>query len=79
MRNRIAEFRKPLDLSQQKVADLLGLSRVTINKIETEKITPTLQTAQALAELLGCSIFEIFDLDGTGRYVCPDKKRRIKR
>lgn len=78
MRNRIAEFRKPLALSQQRVADLLGLSRVTVNKIETDKITPSLQVAQSLADILSCSIYDIFDLDGTQRYTCPAKKHKSR-
>ncbi|KXB42496.1 helix-turn-helix transcriptional regulator [Amygdalobacter nucleatus] len=79
MRNRIAEMRKPLNLSQQKLGELVGLSRVTINKLETGKIAPTLLAANTLAQTFACSIYEIFDLTGDESYTCPAKSRRKKK
>ena len=50
----------------------IGLSRISINKIETGKIMPTLKIANDIANALGVCIYKIFDLDGTGEYRCAD-------
>lgn len=43
MDNRIEEYRKPLGLSQHRLGKKIGISRVSINKIETGKTVPTLK------------------------------------
>lgn len=70
MDNRIEEYRKPLGLSQHRLGKKIGISRVSINKIETGKTVPTLKIANDIAKALGVCIYKIFDLDGTGRYKC---------
>ena len=74
MDNRIEEYRKPLGLSQHRLGKKIGISRVSINKIETGKTVPTLKIANDIANdianALGVCIYKIFDLDGTGRYKC---------
>lgn len=72
MTNKIAEYRKPLGLSQHRLGKKIGLSRVSINKIETGKTIPSLKTAHDIATALGVSIYDIFDLDNTGQYRYPD-------
>ena len=72
MKNKIAEYRKPLGLSQHRLGKKIGLSRVSINKIETEKTIPTLKIANDIATALGVSIYDIFDLDNTGQYSYPN-------
>ena len=42
MKNRIEEYRKPLGLSQHRLGKKVGISRISINKIETGKTVPTL-------------------------------------
>lgn len=68
MRNRIEKYRKPLGLSQHRLGKRVGVSRVSINKIETGKVVPSLKLANAIAEVLGVSIYKLFDLDGTETY-----------
>lgn len=70
MENRIKEYRKPLGLSQHRLGKKVGISRTSINKIETGKTIPSLKTANDIANALDVSIYQIFDLDGTGRYKC---------
>lgn len=48
------------------------VSRMSINKIEIGKTTPTLKAANDIANTLGVCIYKIFDLDDTGRYRCLD-------
>ncbi|HGM8612514.1 TPA: helix-turn-helix transcriptional regulator [Streptococcus pyogenes] len=70
MDNRIEKHRKPLGLSQHRLGKKVGISRTSINKIETGKTIPSLKTANDIANALGVCIYQIFDLDGTGRYRC---------
>lgn len=70
MKNRIEKYRKPLELSQHRLAKSVGVSRVSINKIETGKCVPSLILANDIAKVLGVCIYKVFDLDGTGRYNC---------
>lgn len=37
LNNRIEEYRKPLGLSQHRLGKKVGISRISINKIETGK------------------------------------------
>ena len=48
------------DLSQQALADLVGVSRQTINAIENNKYDPTLALAFKLAQELGTTVDELF-------------------
>jgi putative transcriptional regulator len=47
--NRVRELRLGKELSQSDRADHLGVSRQTVNAIETERYTPSLPLAIALA------------------------------
>ena len=72
MENRIEKYRKPLGLSQHRLGKKVGISRTSINKIETGKTIPSLKTANDIANALDVCIYQIFDLDGTGHYKCLD-------
>jgi len=63
MRNDIRERRQARDLSQAELAKAMGVSRQTINSIETEKYTPSLPLALALARFFDVSVEEMFDAD----------------
>lgn len=60
MENRIRELRAIKRLSQAELADALGVSRQTVNALETGKYDPSLPLAFKLARLFGQSIEEIF-------------------
>ena len=72
MNNRIEEYRKPLGLSQHRLGKRIGISRVSINKIETGKVVPSLKVANDIANALSVCMYQIFDLDETGSYECPN-------
>jgi len=61
MKNRLRELRAVKDWSQADLADQLGVSRQTVNAIETEKYDPSLPLAFKVARLFKMSIEEIFD------------------
>jgi putative transcriptional regulator len=63
MKNDIKERRLGRGLSQAELAGALGVSRQTINSIETEKYTPSLPLALALGRFFGATIEEMFDAD----------------
>jgi putative transcriptional regulator len=63
MRNDIRERRLERDLSQGELAKAMGVSRQTINSIETEKYTPSLPLALALARFFDVQVEEMFDGD----------------
>jgi len=63
MKNRLKVFRAENDWSQAEVADRLGVSRQTINAIETGKYDPSLPLAFKLASLFKVRIEDIFTPD----------------
>jgi len=63
MRNDIKERRLERGLSQAELAEALGVSRQTINSIETDKYTPSLPLALALGRFFHVPIEEMFDAD----------------
>ena len=61
MKNKLRELRAAKEWSQADLADKLGVSRQTINAIETEKYDPSLPLAFKVASLFKLPIEEIFD------------------
>ncbi len=60
---RMKAARAALDLSQQQLADAVGVSRQTIIAIENDKYDPTLALAMRLARHLGTTVEELFTLE----------------
>ena len=60
----IRELRAGRGLSQAELAQAMQVSRQTINAIETERYTPSLPLALALARYFGMTVEEVFD-DGS--------------
>lgn len=63
MRNRIKDLRAEHAWTQADLAQRVGVSRQTINAIETDKFDPSLPVAFRIARLFDLKIEEIF-LDG---------------
>ena len=65
MKNRLKVLRAENDLSQADLAARLGVSRQTINAIETEKYDPSLPLALKIGRLFGQCVEKILlDTDG---------------
>ena len=60
MRSRIRELREAHGWSQGELAERLGVSRQTINALETGKYDPSLPLAFRIARLFGLSIEDVF-------------------
>lgn len=69
MKNRLKVLRAERDWSQARLAEELGVSRQTINAIETGKYDPSLPLAFGIARLFDHRIEEIFDADGAASSV----------
>ncbi len=63
MKNRLRLLRAELEWSQADLAQRLGVSRQTVNVIETGKYDPTLPPAFPLARTFKRQIEEIFEAD----------------
>ena len=63
MKNTVHELRTQLGLSQAELANEMGVSRQTINSIETGRYLPSLPLALSLARYFDESVEEIFDVD----------------
>ena len=63
MRNDVRERRAAKGLSQADLAQRLDVSRQTINSIETDRYTPSLPLAIAIARFFGTCVEEIFHAD----------------
>lgn len=64
MKNRLRVLRAERDWSQQDLADRAGVSRQTINAVETERYEPSLSLAFALAAIFERTIEELFEPGG---------------
>ena len=60
MKNRLKVMRAERDLTQAQLADILEVSRQTVNAIEKGKFDPSLPLAFKIARLFDLSIEEIF-------------------
>lgn len=60
MKNRLKVLRAERDWSQQDLADALGVSRQSVNAIETGKYDPSLPLAFRIADLFALPIEQIF-------------------
>jgi putative transcriptional regulator len=65
LKNRLKEFREGRGWSQGELARRLGVSRQTINAVETDKYDPSLPLALRMAKLFGIAVPELFIDDWT--------------
>ena len=61
MKNRIRVERAELRITQQHLADVVGVSRQTINAIETGKFVPS--TVLKIAQVFNKSVEQVFQLE----------------
>jgi putative transcriptional regulator len=63
MKNAVRTHRTKADISQAALATAMGVSRQTINSIETGRYLPSLPLAMALARYFESTVEETFDVD----------------
>ncbi len=60
MKTRIAEYRARQNLTQEKLAEIVGVRRETIIFLEKGKYNPSLKLAYNVSKALNASIEELF-------------------
>ena len=63
MKTRIKEYRAKHNLTQEKLAEMVGVRRETIVFLEKGKYNPSLKLAHNVAKALKAAISEIFIFD----------------
>lgn len=63
MKNSIKVERAKQNMTQQDLADKIGVSRQTINSIESQKYIPSTVLALKIAKVFSVKIEEIFELE----------------
>lgn len=62
LRNHLKEYRKKLGLTQEALAKKVHVSRKSINAIENGVYIPSTVLALRVAEVLECSVHDVFEL-----------------
>ena len=57
---RLKSARAALDMSQQQLADAVGVSRQTINAVEKGDYNPTIKLCIAICKVLGRTLDDLF-------------------
>lgn len=60
--NKIRFERMKKNLSQEKLAEMAGLSKNGLSKIETGSVSPTIDSVEFIAEALGMEFLELIDV-----------------
>ncbi len=66
MKNRIKEFRQLSNLSQSVLGEMVGVSRQTINSLESGKYNPSITLAFKLSKVFGQAIEILFVYEEDG-------------
>ena len=60
---KLKEFRKEMKISQQELAQLVGVRRENIVHLENNRYNPSLEMALKIAEIFDCHVEELFQLN----------------
>ena len=63
LRNRLKERRAALNVNQQEMGKLVGVSRQTISQIERGDYSPSVTLALKIAKVFGVSVEDIFEYE----------------
>ena len=65
MKNRLKVYRAIHDLTQESLAQKLGVTRQTVVSIENGKYDPSINLAFRIAKLFNVKIEDVFEYEGT--------------
>lgn len=60
LRNTIRELRAAQSMTQQELAELISVTRQTVNAIEGDKYSPSLEVAFRIAHVFGVPLEQVF-------------------
>lgn len=63
LKTKMYEFRKTMNLQQAELAELVGVRRETIGKLENGKYNPSLKLAMDIAKVFGKTVEEVFEFE----------------
>ena len=63
MKTKMKEYRAKINLTQERLAQIVGVRRETIIFLEQGKYNPSLRLAYKVAQALGASIEELFTFE----------------
>lgn len=67
LRNTIRELRADRNMTQQELAEAIGVTRQTVIAIELDKYSPSLETAFRIALVFKVPLEQVFQYEGKGR------------
>jgi len=70
IRNNVRDLRAEREMTQQQLADQIGLTRQTVIAIEGDKYSPSLETAFRIAHVFAVPLDRVFQYDA------PTKRRK---
>ncbi|BAQ36393.1 DNA-binding protein [Clostridium botulinum B2 128] len=77
MKNKLKQFRENLGLTQEQLGELVGVSRQSINAIETGKFEPSIWLAYDIAKVFHDTIEEVFLFEESERKSRAEKSRGV--
>ena len=60
LKTRMYELRKAMNLQQSELAEMVGVRRETIGKLENGRYNPSLKLAMDIAKVFGKTVEEVF-------------------
>ena len=68
LKTRMHEYRKSMNLQQAELAELVGVRRETIGKLENGKYNPSLKLAMDIDKVFGKTVEEVFAFEEDSEY-----------
>lgn len=63
LKTRMHEFRKEMNIQQAELAEMVGVRRETIGKLENGKYNPSLKLAMDIAKVFNRTVEEVFTFE----------------
>lgn len=67
MNNKVRQLREAFELTQNQLAKMVAVTRMTIYNIEKRKHIPSLQLAHRISHIFGLKIENVFNLEENGK------------
>lgn len=63
LKTRMYEYRKAMNLQQAELAEMVGVRRETIGKLENGRYNPSLKLAMDIAKVFGKTVEDVFTFE----------------